>query len=392
MKSNLKIETKNIIKKGLTYKKFHTKVLINVIYSLIISCLIEYFLVNNIFTILELPRFRQSKNEVVVSFIRFETVTVLLLVLFGVGMFTLVFWLLQRKAFGYIEDISQAMKSAASGDLNTSLEVEGDDEFSDMASTLNSMVSDIKSLMERERESERTKNELITNVAHDLRTPLTSIIGYLELLSKNNKIDEETRNNYTKIAYTKAKKLEKLIEDLFGLTKLNYGKIAMRVESIDIVKLISQLMEEFYPNFMEKGLAFSLTTNKNSKLINADANLLARLFENLVGNAIKYGVDGKKIDVRIEALEDYVTISVINYGKVIPKEELPLIFEKFYRLESSRSSETGGTGLGLAIAKNIADMHGALIEVKSDLNGTAFIVKLKADLDMEKENFTNAWD
>ena len=194
MKSNLKIETKNIIKKGLTYKKFHTKVLINVIYSLIISCLIEYFLVNNIFTIFELPRFRQSKNEVVVSFIRFETVTVLLLVLFGVGMFTLVFWLLQRKAFGYIEDISQAMKSAASGDLNTSLEVEGDDEFSDMASTLNSMVSDIKSLMERERESERTKNELITNVAHDLRTPLTSIIGYLELLSKNNKA-----NNLTKI-------------------------------------------------------------------------------------------------------------------------------------------------------------------------------------------------
>ncbi|WP_276980554.1 sensor histidine kinase [Johnsonella ignava] len=375
--------------KSTNYKKFHTRVLINVIYALIISCLLEYFIVNNVFTLLELPKFYNSENEIVVSFLRFETITVLLFVLFGIGMFTFVFWMLQRKSFGYIEDISRAMKSVASGDLNTSLEVEGDDEFSDMAQTLNTMVSDIKNLMERERESEKTKNELITNVAHDLRTPLTSIIGYLELLSKNNKIDDETRINYTKIAYTKSKKLEKLIEDLFGFTKLNYGKIAMKVEKIDLVKLISQLMEEFYPNFMEKGLAFSLTTNKSSKFIDADANLLARLFENLIGNAIKYGVDGKKIDVKIEAYHDYASVSVINYGKVIPKKELALIFEKFYRLEHSRSSETGGTGLGLAIAQNIAQMHGTFIEVKSDLNGTAFIVKLKTELDINKENFTN---
>lgn len=375
--------------KNYTQKKFHTKILSNIIYSLIISSLIEWFLVNNLFKISDFLAMKQSQNGVILAIARFEAVIVLMLVLIGIAMFTLVFWLLQRKAFGYIENISMAMKNIAGGDLSTRIEVEGDNEFSDMAATLNSMVSDIRSLMDKEREAERTKNELITNVAHDLRTPLTSIIGYLELLSKNGRLEEDTRNKYTQIAYAKAKKLEKLIEDLFGFTKLNYGKIAMKLEKTDIVKLISQLMEEFYPNFAEKNLAFSLKSSRPSACIHADPNLIARLFDNLIGNAIKYGAEGKEINIRIECGEKYTTVFVINYGKVIPKEELPLIFDKFYRLEQSRSSETGGTGLGLAIAKNIVDMHKGSIEVKSDLNGTAFIVKLKNDLDIDKEDFSN---
>lgn len=375
--------------KNYTQKKFHTKILSNIIYSLIISSLLEWFLVNNLFKISDFLATKQSQNGVILAIARFEAVIVLMLALIGIAMFTLIFWLLQRKAFGYIENISMAMKSIAGGDLSTRIEVEGDNEFSDMAATLNSMVSDIRSLMDKEREAEKTKNELITNVAHDLRTPLTSIIGYLELLSKNDKLDEQTRNKYTQIAYAKAKKLEKLIEDLFGFTKLNYGKIAMKLEKTDLVKLISQLMEEFYPNFSEKNLSFSLKSNQPSAPVYADPNLIARLFDNLIGNAIKYGAEGKEINVRIESEEKYTTVYVINYGKVIPKEELPLIFEKFYRLEQSRSSETGGTGLGLAIAKNIVDMHKGSIEVKSDLNGTAFIVKLKNDLDIDKEDFSN---
>lgn len=375
--------------KNYTQKKFHTKILSNIIYSLIISSLIEWFLVNNLFKISDFLAMKQSQNGVILAIARFEAVIVLMLVLIGIAMFTLIFWLLQRKAFGYIENISMAMKNIAGGDLSTRIEVEGDNEFSDMAATLNSMVSDIRSLMDKEREAERTKNELITNVAHDLRTPLTSIIGYLELLSKNGRLEEDTRNKYTQIAYAKAKKLEKLIEDLFGFTKLNYGKIAMKLEKTDIVKLISQLMEEFYPNFAEKNLAFSLKSSRPSACIDADPNLIARLFDNLIGNAIKYGAEGKEINIRIEYGEKYTTVFVINYGKVIPKEELPLIFDKFYRLEQSRSSETGGTGLGLAIAKNIVDMHKGSIEVKSDLNGTAFIVKLKNDLDIDKEDFSN---
>ena len=265
--------------------------------------------------------------------------------------------------------------------------MEGDDEFSSMAANLNKMVEEIRELMDRERESERTKNELITNVAHDLRTPLTSIIGYLELLSGPVSLDPEMQKKYIHITYTKAKRLQKLIEDLFGFTKLNYGKISMRVGKVDIVKLLSQLLEEFYPNFMEKHLAYELQSNVPAKVIQADGNLLARLFDNLINNAIKYGAEGKRVLVKVQATDTVVTVSVTNYGYVIPKEELPLLFEKFYRVEQSRSTNTGGTGLGLAIAKNIVDMHGGTIGVTSDLNGTVFTVKLKVDFDINKENF-----
>ena len=287
----------------------------------------------------------------------------------------------------YITKISTAIRNISEGDLNTMVEVAGDDEFSAMAANLNKMMEDIRELMDKERESERTKNELITNVAHDLRTPLTSIIGYLELLSGPTELPRELEKKYMEITYTKAKRLEKLIEDLFGFTKLNYGKVSMKVSKVDIVKLLSQLLEEFYPNFMDKNLAYELQSNVPAKIITADGNLLARLFDNLINNAIKYGAEGKKIEVKIHAAETIVTVSVTNYGYVIPKEELPLLFEKFYRVEQSRSTNTGGTGLGLAIARNIVDMHGGTIGVASDLNGTVFTVRLQVDFDINKENF-----
>ena len=124
-----------------------------------------------------------------------------------------------------------------------------------------------------------------------------------------------------------------------------------------------------------------------AKVITADGNLLARLFDNLINNAIKYGAEGKQILVDVEADETIVKISVTNFGYVIPEKELPMLFNKFYRVEHSRSSSTGGTGLGLAISKNIVDMHGGDIQVASDLNGTVFTVKLKVDFDINKENF-----
>ena len=127
-------------------------------------------------------------------------------------------------------------------------------------------------------------------------------------------------------------------------------------------------------------------------MITADPNLLARLFENLVNNAIKYGAEGKRIRVKIRGTETQAEVRVINYGKVIPADELPLIFDKFYRVEQSRSSSTGGTGLGLAIAKNIVEMHGGTITVTSDLSGTSFNVTLPVHFDIDKEKFANGID
>jgi signal transduction histidine kinase len=368
-------------------RRFHTRVVANIFYSAVVTVLIELFLVTNISLIASYLRNTERDNAFVEMLTTFDAVVILIYVVFGIGIFTVTFLLLQEKSMRYIARISDAMQSISEGDLNITVDIEGDDEFSVMAASLNKMVGDLRELMDKEREAERTKNELITNIAHDLRTPLTSITGYLELLSGETKLDPEVQKKYIGIAYVKTKRLEKLIEDLFGFTKLNYGKMSMHVARVDVVKLLSQLLEEFYPSFVDKNLSYELQSNVPIQVITADGNLLARLFDNLINNAIKYGADGKRILVKVHGNEEQVTISVINYGYVIPSEELPLIFNKFYRVEQSRSTNTGGTGLGLAIAKNIVDMHGGMIDVASDLSGTIFTVKLQVDFDVNKENF-----
>ncbi len=368
-------------------RRFHTRVIANIFYSAVVTVLIEIFLVTNVSLIASYMRNTQRDNVFLEMLTSFDVVVILIYVLLGIGVFTVTFLILQEKSMKYIARISNAMQSISEGDLNVTVDIEGDDEFSVMAASLNKMVGDLKELMDKEREAERTKNELITNIAHDLRTPLTSIIGYLELLSGDSNLDIEMRKKYTGIAYVKTKRLEKLIEDLFGFTKLNYGKISMNVSRVDVVKLLSQLLEEFYPSFVDKNLSYELQSNVPVQVITADGNLLARLFDNLINNAIKYGADGKRILVRIHGGDELVTFQVVNYGYVIPEEELPLIFNKFYRVEQSRSTNTGGTGLGLAIAKNIVDMHGGTIDVTSDLSGTVFTVKLQVNFDVNKENF-----
>lgn len=371
--------------KNNTGRRFLTQVVVNILYSTIIACLIEVFLITNIDMLVTYLVETESALASVVGIFRMGTLTTILYVLLGICIFSFTFLLLQRRSLKYIEKIASAVQNIAEGDLTTQIEVEGDDEFSLMASSLNRMGEEIRELMEKERESERTKNELITNVAHDLRTPLTSIIGYLELLSKGIPLPQEMQQKYIEIVYTKAKRLEKLIEDLFGFTKV--GKVSMNVGKVDIVKLLGQLLEEFYPSFADKELTYELVSNVPAQVITADGNLLARLFDNLINNAIKYGAEGKKVLVNVLVEEEIVTVSVTNYGYVIPADELPLIFNKFYRVEQSRSTATGGTGLGLAIAKNIVDMHGGTISVASDLNGTVFTVKLKVNFDVNRENF-----
>ena len=181
----------------------------------------------------------------------------------------------------------------------------------------------------------------------------------------------------------KSKKLEVLIEDLFSFTKMNYGdELVLKKERIDLVELLNQLLSELYPLFETNNLEYSLQTNVNSLLINLDPKLIVRLFENLINNAIKYGKDGKNIIVKVNNIDELskVEISVINFGQLIPDKALKKLFDKFYRVDDSRTSETGGTGLGLAIAKSIVELHGGEITVKSDTDGTVFKVTFKKDI------------
>ena len=367
-------------------KKFQTKVIINILFSLVISILVETLLLSNISMFSGLHIINRENDTLLIRGNGSDLVVILILLVFGIGIFALSFWILQRKSFEYIDDILLAIKKISAGDLNTNIDVKGDNEFSEIAASINKMAEEIRVLMESERHNEKSKNEMITNIAHDLRTPLTSILGYLDLINKRD-LSEETKKEYLKIVYEKSKKLQDLIESLFSFTKTNSSKLVLKIEKIDIIKLLCQLMEEFYPNFENKGITCSANTNEDSCVIDGDGTLLARLFDNLINNAIKYGADGKRIDIKISVEKKIVKIAVINYGKVIPANELPLIFGKFYRVDQARNSNTGGTGLGLAIAKNITELHHGIIDVSSDLSGTIFSVTLPKELDVERENF-----
>ena len=354
-----------------------------------LACVLDFLLIISIKLINRFINDLGYENVVLQANDRTTLFLTLLYILIGILIFSVSFALMQHRQVQYMQKLSIAMHKISNGDLTTTVDIEGDNELSQMAMELNQMAEQVRSLMEREREAERTKNDLITNVAHDLRTPLTSIIGYLELLSSNRPLDEEMRKKYLSIAYQKSCHLQVLIEDLFGFTSLGYGKITAKMAELDIVNLLAQLLDEFYPIFEQNHLEYSYNTNVPSKIIVGDGTLLARLFDNLLNNAVKYGNDGKMINVILNAEETAVTIQVINFGSIIPANELNTIFEKFYRMEQSRSTQTGGTGLGLAIAKNIVDVHNGSITAESSLNGTIFKVVLPTIPSNQKQPFSS---
>lgn len=231
-------------------------------------------------------------------------------------------------------------------------------------------------MKKKEEEAEETKNELITNVAHDLRTPLTSIIGYIDIVNNMPDLTEAQRSEYLKITWEKARKLEKLINELFSFTKISYGGMPMHMEKIDLIKLLEQEVDELYPTFKDNELECVLETDTDSCMVMADGEQLVRVFDNLLGNAVKYGRYGKMIRVRTVTEQSQIRIQVVNYGSVIPAENLPFLFEKFYKVDTSRQPSSEGTGLGLAIAKSIVESHGGSISVKSSFDGTVFEVIL----------------
>ncbi len=297
-------------------------------------------------------------------------------VIVGMLLFIMYFLWLSRKIIQDLSHISNRITSIARGNLDEIISVDRQDEIGEIANRVNEMTEEIVRLMQSEREALQTNKDLITCVAHDLRTPLTSVIGYLQLARDTEKYDEEKRQQFTQIASEKASRLEGLIEDLFSYTKLMSGEITLHRCEIDIVKLLEQMVEEFYPLFQDNYLECLFVKNIDGINICLDPELIARAIQNLLSNAVKYGKDGKQILVSVEKMSEEIKIHVTNYGLIIPKESLDMIFEKFYRVEESRSRKTGGTGLGLNIAKEIIVLHGGSISVESGQQGTIFTVSL----------------
>lgn len=225
------------------------------------------------------------------------------------------------------------------------------------------------------RENEQKKDELIVYLAHDIKTPLTSMIGYLSLLSEIKDMPQEQRNRYIGIALDKSYRLEYLINELFDVARFNSEKIVLEKEEINLNLMLEKIADVFYPTLKEMNKKINFTSDEKT-ILYADPDKLSRVFNNLIKNAVNYSKENTDIDISIINKENQVTVNITNKGKQIPKEKLDKIFEKFYRLDSSRTSKTGGSGLGLAIAKEIVELHGGKIYAESDMKETTFSVIL----------------
>ena len=230
---------------------------------------------------------------------------------------------------------------------------------------------------ERLRAESVRKNELVAYLAHDLKTPLTSVIGYISLLKEAPDMPVEQRAKYTGIALEKALRLESLINEFFDITRYNLQEIVLEEETFDLGFLLIQMADEFYPVLEQHGKSISIHADEDLPVA-ADSAKLARVFNNILKNAVAYSYDNTEIEIYAEKRENTIHVSISNFGKTIPKQKLDMIFEKFYRLDDARSTNTGGAGLGLAIAKEIVVAHGGTISVTSEKQITTFTVELPA--------------
>lgn len=227
------------------------------------------------------------------------------------------------------------------------------------------------------KEAEQRKNDLIVYLAHDLKTPLTSVIGYLSLLRDEPQISEGIRAKYTEVALDKAERLEELINEFFEITRFNLTNISLELESVNLSRMLEQIAFEFNPILEEKGLTWDIHIIPGIELV-CDSNKLERVFDNLIRNAVNYSYRNSKISLYMvyNTASNQVIVKVKNKGKTIPPEKLNHIFEQFYRLDTSRGSNTGGAGLGLAIAKEIIELHHGEIYVESEDESIEFTVLL----------------
>ena len=249
------------------------------------------------------------------------------------------------------------------------------DELAFMAKQLNEVKKTLKERQLAALESEQRKNDLVMYLAHDIKTPLTSVIGYLTLLEESPELPIEYRQKYTKICLDKSHRLETLMNEFFEITRFNLHEMVLEKEAVNLTFMFEQLVDEFYPNLMEKQLKVNLFYEEEIEVY-ADVDKLARVFNNVLKNAVAYSYPQSMIEINLSKLEGEVKMTFENQGKMIPKHKLETIFEKFYRLDSARTSNTGGAGLGLAISKEIVEAHSGKILATSDEYSTIFTIIL----------------
>ena len=315
--------------------------------------------------------FRLFKDIVYIRFGKDISVLFVLLTFF-----VLYLYLLTRRTIVQLSKVIDTLDTLDGKNLNIKVPVIASNEMGKLATNINSLVYTANKAIENQKNADRTKNELITNVSHDLRTPLTSILGYLNIIDNDKYRDEVELRYYVNIAHEKAKVLDILINDLFELTKVRNAGLKLDIHKIDIVELLSQLMEYNQMTFHSKNIIGRTFFSEDKFIINGDGNKLARTFENIISNAIKYGSSSDYVDILTSVKDNIGEVIIRNYGDPISTLDIPHIFDRFYKSDKSRTSTENGSGLGLAIAKGIIELHKGTISVESDDHATSFIIRL----------------
>ncbi len=292
------------------------------------------------------------------------------LLLFILFMTTLIICI--NEFINYLSEINRGISELTHDNDN---EIELMPELLTTQNKLNEIKRNIATNKHAAQEAERKKNDLVVYLAHDLKTPLTSVIGYITLIKDEKNISEETRNKYLNITLDKSLRLEELINEFFDITRFNLTNLVLEYKKTNISRMLEQICNEFTPIMQEKNITFELELDEAVEIV-CDSDKLLRVFDNLLRNASNYSYNDSKVIVKLKKRNDYIDIMIKNHGKTIPKEKLVHVFDQFFRLDSSRNTVSGGAGLGLAIAKEIIERHKGIIGVKSVDESITFIIKL----------------
>ncbi len=307
----------------------------------------------------------------------FSALIIILFYVLLTFLYLILFYQYERKRYlaFFIKKITKDVQQLAEKHIPTERFV--GTEFEELSKGIQEIIDRSNQAIEEVQQTEQFKNELVTNVAHDLRSPLTSILGYLELINNDRYRDEVELRYYVQVAHDKAIGLHTLIHDIFEYTYMQNQQVKIQQDPIHIEEMLNQLAVQSRVQIEEAGMEYRLFYFVSNPIVVGDGGKLARVFENLIQNAIRYGSDGKYLDIKLHETERMIEIEIINYGlQAIPPMDLPRIFERFYRVEKSRSHFTGGSGLGLAITKSIIELHGGEIDVMSIPGRTAFTIRL----------------
>ena len=317
------------------------------------------------------PEVYNNFSEFFYSITDLRTSIIPILIIWVIGTLVLLYRLL-KKTFGYIDEVGKATEDLVNKDVEY---IELPDELEEIQKRMNHLKRESEKNEKLAKENEEKKDELIVYLAHDIKTPLTSMIGYLSILAEIDDMPKKKQKNYISIALDKSYRLEDLINELFDVARFNSEKIVLEKEELNLNLMLEQIIDDFYPTLRELNKSIKLNYNEPIS-INGDPDKLSRVFNNLIKNAISYSKEESEIVINLKKDNNNAIVEVINKGKQISKEKLSKIFEKFYRLDSARTSRTGGSGLGLAIAKDIVELHNGTIIAESNEEETTFRVTL----------------